>query len=520
MAIITSRTLRKSSRLNRLDDVLYTPPAYPLEKVSKSIVILLSKVPAKDIFITFPLPDYEPLEVSALILIPIEYEYERYAMTHDGGEPPWMKSAPNPLKAHLRRWRAVHSPEYEQFAIIFELPFSTISYVVLEDGLVQDAMNTFGLERLHYIKQLGYLQDPVTTGVGQKALTMGFDHTRYLHSLDVMAVATLLAHNNRLPASLTNTLRAAALTHDALTPAGGDTTKFIDPPAFDEDEHYGELLESRDWEKIRKKYRIDPEKLIATVQGKGVLGKLLDIADKTSYVSRDAGIYLGRYEPDGPIAYPESYMAIKDLLDRHPYATAVWDAVKVKGEQVIFSDPERLAVFLKLRALLFRDFYLHQGTRWQEAFLANVVIRYLYRTGQLTRHSLLQMRDPELDRFLEQKTGIPLFAFHPAFSENACVESFASCEAAKEREQILLAKNLTFILIEDLSRITKPATHYLVQTKSGVISPLRDAYPALAAEVEEIARIQKPFRLYYLRQDPPFNAEFLSSFRTYMNQRS
>lgn len=54
MSRLTSQTLLQSSRLHRLDDVIYTPLPHPIEVIVQSIKTLLAKISPDDIFVTFP----------------------------------------------------------------------------------------------------------------------------------------------------------------------------------------------------------------------------------------------------------------------------------------------------------------------------------------------------------------------------------------------------------------------------------------------------------------------------------
>lgn len=90
--------------------------------------------------------------------------------------------------------RIISGEHLEPFAIVPGVPFSGFGYAVLEEGLAEEVMRIFNLFRLHGIKQLGYLRDPVVRDVAwEGGIGMTFNHTRYAHSLHVMAVAMLIA---------------------------------------------------------------------------------------------------------------------------------------------------------------------------------------------------------------------------------------------------------------------------------------------------------------------------------------
>ncbi|MEK7201872.1 MAG: hypothetical protein AAB737_04530, partial [Patescibacteria group bacterium] len=332
--------------------------------------------------------------------------YRDYIEVHDGSDPPWVRFCPGDLKRYLRYEKAIHGPPHEPF-VIAHLPFSGVGYVIKENGLTEQTVNVFGLGRLGGIGQLGYLQDPSVSEYGTKAYTLPFHHTRYAHVLDVRVLASLMAVNSRLPRLWRNTLAVAALTHDARTPAGGDTTKLIDPEAFDEDEHYPEVLEETDWEELRMRYRLSPQLLIDTVQGKGALGQLLDIADKCAYVSRDLAVCQWRDGGESPFyPVPQWFHPFRALIAQSPEVCSIWDCVRVNHEgTVYFTDAKRLGEFLLVRALLFRELYLHPAARFKEFLLSGFLGKFFYERGELTRDQLLMMTDRDLERFIDQKTG-------------------------------------------------------------------------------------------------------------------
>jgi len=56
------------------------------------------------------------------------------------------------------------------------------------------------------------------------------------------------------------------------------------------------LLVGPVWQKLATKYGLLAERLIAIVKNQGVLGELLDLADKIAYVAFDSWVYGRRYD--------------------------------------------------------------------------------------------------------------------------------------------------------------------------------------------------------------------------------
>lgn len=402
-----------------------------------------------------------------------------------------------------------------QLAVVLAAPFTRAPYVVLNGGLCDQAIQAFGLWRLMHIRQLGYLHDPMVTDVTTSTLAQRFPHRRFVHVLDVCALLTLMCRNNGISGGMRATARLAALTHDALTPAGGDTIKLIDPAAFDEDACYPELLEHYDGSALTSRHDINPALLIATVQGAGVLGTLLDIADKLAYVSRDLDCYLSRYAPDGLATHPEAYERFAALVATHGAVCDVWDAVGVEDGRVIVYDAERLANFLEVRALLFREFYLHPDARRRAFLIAHTVAKFLYKTGELSREDFLRMTDDDLDARIAHTIGIKTLAngWNGLKYTSHC-EIFPTILEARTRERELLERGTTFTLVEDLSTLVKPATHYLVAHARGDAIPLTEALPQRATDIHAICAIPKPIRLYWI-EHPPFDPSFLTALHAW-----
>jgi hypothetical protein len=76
------------------------------------------------------------------------------------------------------------------------LAHAGFGYSVAEGSFVDRAINVFGLSRLNYVHQLGFLQDPDTTPE-DRSFQPRFTHTRFLHSLNVAALAAAIVYNNQ-----------------------------------------------------------------------------------------------------------------------------------------------------------------------------------------------------------------------------------------------------------------------------------------------------------------------------------
>lgn len=506
---LTTGDIRRATAPIRVADLYILPPQPSQAEIILALDAAL-RMPSVPLALR---TSTQHLKEGLLLALPHwQFAYETFVDT-ERFDPPWFASLPTVLQRFLKLQRAFggETEEGDTCHVFPSLPRAGYGYIVLEDGLCEATASTFSLGRLMEIRQLGFLHDPMVAETEMKGMTWRFPHTRYTHVFDVMSVMTLMGTNNGLSPRQLNNARVAALTHDTLTPAGGDTTKMIDPKAFDEDLHYPELLAKTDWSALRERFDLDGTLLKNTILNRGLLGQLLDYADKIAYVSRDADMFLSRL---GVADDSQEYAAMVDYLRAHPDICSVWDAVRVTGEEVWVDDPDRLLEFLRLRVMLFRWLYFHPGARFMEFVLIGTACRYLYETGRITRDWLLEHTDNDLDRVMIDFTGIHLDLIGSDQIGDPRVETFDTVEAAKAREAELIRQGVPLTLVEDLGGKIKPATHFRVKHRRKLL-PYRQVFTREAEELHALAQMPDPVRLYYVLEPrlKPNCLEALLNFR-------
>jgi hypothetical protein len=134
------------------------------------------------------------------------------------------------------------------------IPYMGIGFIIPDGGLVVDTIRAANLFRLGGIGQLGLLHAPIIGSGITSSISMLYRHDRYVHSLCVGFICNMIAENVGLSQNLINHAVVAGLTHDTLTPAGGDTVKRIDPEAFDEDQNYNDLFSGIDFQNLLARY--------------------------------------------------------------------------------------------------------------------------------------------------------------------------------------------------------------------------------------------------------------------------
>lgn len=424
----------------------------------------------------------------------------------NGAEPSWVEQLPNGAHRELRRgW--LTGEYFEPLAIL--LGYSQMlgfTCAIQDGGLIHETCIALDVFRLQYIRQLGFLHDPVINEApAHRGMVIRFGHTRYMHSLMVMSIASLIGRQVGLSEYDLRHLQIAALTHDVLTPAGGDSIKPIDFKAFDEDIHYPEIFRNNpEWEAVRDRFGLDEGLLSATVLGEGVLGHILDIADKTAYTAHDVEEYLmGDHDPRTfrSIIAPESVLSIFDLKQSLGSGSCgLWDKVALIDGRIVITDAEKLVGFLKLRALMFRHLYYNPLARYREQMLAFLILEPLYHTGTITREMLLRMNDSGLDDYLSKLTGHYDLRMEISHTEvSPVIEMFATEEEARERIQSLYQEDSGLLfMLEVIPRVSEKALRYLVLDTDDVVRPLSEACPGEAEAIRAIDSDPLPAKLYIL----------------------
>jgi len=499
---ITSGTFARMTRCLQLDDIVYLPydsltfedrrlagrrlraQQWFLDLLPKETATALKDGSPDDVFYSF------------LVTMLVGF-YEDHQLKHRA-EPEWVVWLDDNVSRHIRREAAIAGDLLEPHTIVPAMPLSGIGFIALEDGLTEKTIRTFGLGRLQRIRQLGFLHDPVirkglsgVAGMGQL-----FAHTRYLHTHDVHVLALLMARNNSLAEDDETHLRVAALTHDALTPAGGDTIKLIAPASLDEETNYPSIFTMFPWQGLRDEYHLSEERLSAIVRNEGLLGQLLDLADKIAYVARDSSMFLGRLILGGLGLNCESFQEIRRFIDEHPEVCTLWDCITVDDGRVVIEDGERLASFLKLRALLFRNVYYAPEARFLEHLLAKVVVQYLFDKKLISVRSLLRMGDFELEAQIDRLMGEFFCSRTIGLDLRAFAETFDTDAQAQEREQELVRQG-ALTLLDRFNVVAKSGANMLV-CSGGRVVPFKDAFPQDTQDIEATLRDTKQYRLYYL----------------------
>lgn len=280
-------------------------------------------------------------------------------------------------------------------------PFSSFDFFIdferNEKGVFHSLTKNPTFRRMGGISQLGYLfpKDDRIDHKHQKVfyLPPAFPHTRWLHSLTTAILAELILTRNDFSFNARAPFVLAAGSHDIATPAGGDSTMRIEKD-LSEEKNYSQVLTMnglhKKWE---KRFNFNLGEAQSWVNGKGVLGHLLDIVDKISYTCLDC-YFLGL----------EKSNLVRTFCDENPLVMDIWQDIVYDHEYgfFYFKNPERLYNFLHLRALEHLELLFEPRSRALDFYIGKYV-KKLYQKGTITKMDLLTKNDSWLNLIFEEE---------------------------------------------------------------------------------------------------------------------
>ncbi len=390
----------------------------------------------------------------------------------------------------------------EEFKRIF-LPFSTLDGWIYENEEIAKAYDAFNVNRLSGIGSLSLVRYVGSDPEMAQYYDYKFVQTREYHTLVVARVVEAIMRNNGFSEKEIRIGIAAAMLHDIATPALGDATKSLDSTNLDEENHWWTMLDKKGW-KYLEKIGATQEMIDHIIHNRGVVGEILDIADRITYTMIDIhSIKSGATLYDQDKGYVRD--RLDDILEEDPDIGDIFQEVEVNKEtgDVYFTNPNRAGIFLAARAFMFENMYVHPLTQGRDMLLAKTLERfYSPREGEapLSPKKLRTATDDGLLYFLQENLSydrshelyLDLYGWTPQH-----YEKFDSSEEANKRAQEL--KNNSDCVVVGVCEIKEfnPATDHKVLGEWGRIYQFRDYYPEKAAQIEEAAERTKGFFVYY-----------------------
>lgn len=383
------------------------------------------------------------------------------------------------------------NPETDEEDFHLSLPYSDINGWVYETEFLAKARRRLDIEGLSGIRSLSQVSFAMVDQASDIAIPIAeLPENRLNHSLVVARTMEAIMRNNDFSEDEVNLGIVSALLHDIATPGAGDATKSLDPEVLHEEDYWWENLDEEAW-KFIESTGADFTMIDNIIHNRGVLGKILDIADRIGYVMLDL-----KQIGEDPI--------LPDL--GNIYKDVVYDRER---NEVYFNDSERLKVFLGIRAKLFRDVYINPYSQSTDYIFARLLNPYYSRDeneeGRLLPEQLRVMSDEDLKKFLSAKYGAePWFMFH---EKTGWLPHYIRCST--EEEAIIKAEEIKQDPENKLIGIKRgygfnSATDFRVKDPvDGSIISFKQYAPLFAKALDQAAEKTKGhFVVYAKREDP------------------
>ncbi|OGH05187.1 MAG: hypothetical protein A2W22_05985 [Candidatus Levybacteria bacterium RBG_16_35_11] len=392
------------------------------------------------------------------------------------------------------------SDEIEGNESIFEfLPYSSLRRWLYDTSIYEEAHGSLPLMRLHHIRSLSFLS---YLGKNRESLyyITPANHTRYDHSLVVAMVSEEILKQNCFPQEEINKGILAGLVHDIATPAHGDATKKTDPRNLDEENFWSEVIGEKGLEYLAK-YGLSKEGMDQIIHNQGVLGKVLDIADKITYTMKDVynlyTVLVAPAENFDPVFFP-----LYIIMQKAPQVGDIYKDVNIRRStrEVFFSDPERFFDFLKLRAIISKNYYYNPSSQGRDLLIRRLIepIYSVEEDTLLNPSKLRSIGDESLLNIISNYYGIVttsymfgnLINWHPRY------EVFKTWEEEKRRESELRREQGIWVIGTYYCKGFNTAVDFSVLYE-GEIIPFEEAMPWKANELQEMSDSVKGYYVFY-----------------------
>lgn len=407
-------------------------------------------------------------------------------------------------------------PEIDEVGETYcRLPFSDFQRWTKEGDIYERAFTNLPLGRLDGIRSLSFLSS-------HNKLEEIIDHYKQSRFEHVFLVSLLLGdilRRNGFSKEKVVLAELAGLLHDIGTPAFGDAAKKIDPKALNEEKFWWDCLDKTAKSFLRKHGGFKKD-LDGIIKNRGLNGQALDIVDRIVYTMIDLRSISEKL--GGPLLSPD-LIFIKNFVGSNQKIGNIYKEVGIdqKRNEVFFKNPQSLAKFLLIRAVLHKDLYMNPISLGRDLFIAKLISPLYSRSGNslLTPAKLRLLQDHKLfillfnnlhERFgdaISDQTPSYMLDYH-LINWRPKYERCDSLKHANAKAIKLSRKKGIFVVGVDECRGFNPATSYKIATSKGKILPFRDFMSEKAREIEQIAESTKGIFVFYsdLSKDNPINS--------------
>lgn len=269
-------------------------------------------------------------------------------------------------------------------------PYSDIDLSFPDGSDFANSLRILDIQRLRGIRQLGVMAI-LSSNSGGNGEFIELSGTRYDHSLTTAIYAQTIAKNIGLNEREIRLARDSGILHDRQMPAGGDATQRLDTDRLDEEKHWEENLPS-EAKSYFTRHDITLREVDDAINGRGIIGEVLNHADRISYVLGDL------QQLHRPPLRPDLGTIYRDV------------ALNEDSGHLFFRDRKKLWWLLLERAWLFDQFYIDSQGQANDFVFASLMAPFYdpkqTQTDSLTPQRLRQMTDTDLIQYLSDRYGV------------------------------------------------------------------------------------------------------------------
>jgi|GEM_PF-6542083 len=357
----------------------------------------------------------------------------------------------------------VRGANFNDFDGPFLLITGTDFHYMPTGDIYHDLVCTEEFSRLRRIKQLGT--------VGASLLNACQSQNREFHSFVAAGMMDIVLHRNNFSEHERKLGIAAGLYHDLAILPYSDQGKLIKPGSYEEESLVEHMIKkSALIKEMLKKHGIHVAELIAAIQGKGIVGKLINSkegldADNLSYLAIDQSWMCSGFNDER-----KKLCAEKGIFDQY---NNLWNI----GGEWVFDNPALLTKLLKFRALMYRETYTNVANRAKEAFL----IRML-KGQEIGLDEMLKSGDEDFERWFKRIFGHKRAGLFFNIGKEPFAEIGREYDLSK-LEQLRKEKEKDGVIVEHL-KPPRDATKNLVLHK-GKVKMLEDI-PEFSSDLQEV----------------------------------
>ncbi len=361
---------------------------------------------------------------------------------------------------------------------IINRPFSNIANQIIKCDQQQNPYYVLTEVAQFYKKLSWLLQYGVDVQPIDKNTIYIHHHNRLVHSFDTACNIELIMRNNDFSEEEIKNAVIAGCLHDIATPSFGDLTMKAFPQLKEEQgfstymAHYPEISD-----RVQSHFHTSLEELQSRIKNEGIVGKIIDVADRLAYTARDVSAFADDMllSEDSRAVYGKR---VQEIIRKDHTLFDIIMEISVKDNQIVFENPERLKNILTVRANMHNLVYLNPYLRTREEYFG-LILQYLVEEWYLTLEELQKWETKEwlpINEFvIEECCKKGIIDYNPVttyeFFDTYIHDTKEGAIADIQRFKNEFSSNIPVHYLK--TPPFKPGTHYLVRHE-GKVQPLAD----------------------------------------------